>query len=130
MDVTRSDLTLALMSKTLGLLNARQETIAGNIANVNTPGYQRRDVDFAGTLTEALNENPSLKQNTIGSVNDAEPDILVDNSFIFRNDKGGVDIDREMAEQARTQILYSTYTRLIGNRLKLYRTIITEGRNG
>lgn len=118
------------MSKTLGLLNARQEVIAGNIANVNTPGYQRRDIDFAGILADALSSTSSSKQDKIESLNESEPDVLVDNSFIYRNDTGGVDIDREMAEQARTQILYTSYTRLIRTRLSMYRSVITEGRSG
>ena len=131
MDVTANDFTLALMAKSLGLLKSRQEAISGNIANVNTPGYRRRDVDFAGVLSEAIQSNETAaKTQRIDAVESAESDVVIDHTFLFRNDAGGVDIDREMAEQARTQLLYNAYTRLVGNRMKLYRAVITEGRSG
>ena len=131
MDVTANDFTLALMAKSLGLLKSRQEAISGNIANVNTPGYRRRDVDFAGVLSEAIQSNETAaKTQRIDAVESAELDVVIDHTFLFRNDAGGVDIDREMAEQARTQLLYNAYTRLVGNRMKLYRAVITEGRSG
>jgi flagellar basal-body rod protein FlgB len=129
MDVTGNDFTLALMAKSLGLLKSRQEAISGNIANVNTPGYRRRDVDFAGILAEAMDSTESQpKSERINALEAAEPEVSIDRTFLFRNDAGDVDIDREMAEQARTQLLYNAYTRLISKRLKLYLTIITEGR--
>jgi len=82
MDATKNDLTIAFMGKALELLSARQSTIAGNIANVNTPGYCRRDIDFAGELAAALGkENVASKDERINLVNKIKPQILVDQSF-------------------------------------------------
>lgn len=129
MNVTSNDLTLAVVSKTLGLLSARQEAISANIANVNTPGYRRREVNFASQLHEALaSNNHSSKTDKIDRINAVSKKLLVDNSFFSRNDLGGVDIDREMAEQARNQMLYNSFTRLATKRLRMYRMAIMDGR--
>ncbi len=129
MNVTSNDLTLAVVSKTLGLLSARQEAISANIANVNTPGYRRREVDFASQLNEALTSNGhSSKSESIERVNSISKKLLVDSTFFSRNDLGGVDVDREMAEQARNQMLYNSFTRLATKRLRMYRMAIMDGR--
>ncbi len=42
----------------------REETIANNLANVNTPGYKRKDVDFQSVLR---NELGNMKYQTLDS---------------------------------------------------------------
>ena len=44
--------------------SVRQQAIAGNIANMNTPGYRRIDVRFAELLREALelNDEPTASE--------------------------------------------------------------------
>src|SRR4029077_1496996 len=48
------DTTQTALERALSGASLRQETLAGNLANVNTPGYQRRDVDFHDALRGAL----------------------------------------------------------------------------
>ena len=129
MDVTGQDLTLAAIAKALGLLSARQEAISANIANVNTPGYRRRDVNFAAQLREAVSAGSvSSKQERIAAVEGVRKNLLVDGSFFSRNDLGSVDIDREMAEEARTQMMYNSFARLASKRFRMYRMAIMDGR--
>lgn len=49
--------TLDFHGKALVLRSERQRTIASNIANGDTPGYQARDFDFKAAMTEALGQN-------------------------------------------------------------------------
>ncbi|TXT27123.1 MAG: flagellar basal-body rod protein FlgB [Gallionellaceae bacterium] len=44
----------------LGLRAARQELLASNIANADTPNYKARDIDFAGALRGALDGGAKL----------------------------------------------------------------------
>ena len=48
------DTTQLALGAALRGANARQAALAGNLANVDTPGYVRRDVDFHATLQGAL----------------------------------------------------------------------------
>jgi len=51
-----SDVTLAAMSKVLDATAARHRAIAHNIANVDAPGFVRRDVSFHDPLATALSD--------------------------------------------------------------------------
>jgi len=47
------DKALGIHQYTVGLRSKRAETIASNIANVNTPGYKAKDLDFSRALQAA-----------------------------------------------------------------------------
>src|SRR6266545_8068801 len=48
------DTTQLSLEKAIEGASARQQAIAENLANVDTPGYQRVDVDFHQTLRDAM----------------------------------------------------------------------------
>ena len=50
----RIDNVLAFQEKALGLRAHRQQVLAGNIANADTPNYKARDFDFASALQSAV----------------------------------------------------------------------------
>lgn len=51
---SRIDETLSFQSKALGLRAYRQQILAGNIANADTPNYKARDFDFSVALKDAI----------------------------------------------------------------------------
>lgn len=53
--VSKLDKTLQMQQQALTLRANRQQVLAGNIANADTPGYQARDFDFTAVLQSALN---------------------------------------------------------------------------
>ena len=48
------DAALSFHAKALNVRATRQELLASNIANADTPGYKARDLDFGKSLTAAL----------------------------------------------------------------------------
>jgi flagellar basal-body rod protein FlgB len=52
--VSRIDNALSFQQQALGLRAHRQEVLAGNIANADTPNYKARDFDFSTALKEAV----------------------------------------------------------------------------
>ena len=52
--VSKIDNALAFQEKALGLRAFRQQILAGNIANADTPNYKARDFDFSTALKEAV----------------------------------------------------------------------------
>lgn len=52
--VSKIDEAFAFQEKALGLRAHRQQVLAANIANADTPNYKARDFDFASTLKAAM----------------------------------------------------------------------------
>ncbi|MFP3480770.1 flagellar basal body rod protein FlgB, partial [Burkholderia sp. SIMBA_057] len=48
------DAALKFGTEALNLRAQRQEILASNIANADTPGYQARDIDFASELSRVM----------------------------------------------------------------------------
>lgn len=132
MDIIGKDITFSLLVKGLEGQTRRQEAIAQNLANINTPNYQRREVSFETELRNALNTQPTVsntRQDILNNIKNIQPQIESEPKEIdYRLDKSGLDIDREMAAESANTLLVQTSLSLIQQRLKLYRTAITEGK--
>ncbi len=112
---------------------ARNNAIASNIANVNTPNYKRKYVTFEEQLRNQINRDDNLKIQTtnikhIGHLDDVfEPKTLVDNSGSYRLDGNNVNIDTESAESAKNSIMYDAITRHMSSEFDKIKSVITEG---
>ena len=77
----------------------RNDAIANNIANVDTPGYKRQDVDFEGELQRALGNSKYTSMDEKVSAlktRDLTPRTYTDSAnFSYRLDGNNVDIDTE-----------------------------------
>ena len=92
----------------------RENAIANNVANVDTPGYKRQDVDFQDILER------KLKSTKYTSLQDAVNNVPLDQlnsrvytdygSYSYRLDGNNVDIDTENVELASEQLRYQTLT--------------------
>ncbi|HBW36410.1 flagellar basal body rod protein FlgB [Desulfosporosinus sp. BICA1-9] len=122
---------LTVLEKGLNASSLRQKVLADNVANVDTPGFKRSDVDFQQALNAALGTRGStlsLKTSVprhIG-IGTAENQSLVqtDHSTSLRNDSNNVDIDREMTNVAENGLYYNALTRTISSQLGMLRMVI------
>jgi flagellar basal-body rod protein FlgB len=55
------DTTQLALERAIEGAGKRHQALAANIANVNTPGYQRVDVDFHGALAAAIGRGPEAR---------------------------------------------------------------------
>lgn len=94
---------LSLLGKALDLSAARQRTIAGNVANVNTPNYHRRVYTFEKALKEAVAN---------GNLEDAEGTLSKPRNTLVRNNGNNVDIEQELADLHENSNMYQIYTQL------------------
>ena len=109
---------------------ARNEAIANNIANVDTPGYKRQDVSFETELQHALKASKYTSLDE--KVKDANQHLRRLNpraytdipNWSYRMDKNNVDIDTENVELASNQIKYNGITNSIDNEFKNLKTVI------
>ena len=118
----------------------RQEVIANNIANVNTPNYRKSVVDFEDLLArEIYGEEPDGKLDMVRTHNKhlpfkplpfhAEPTIIQDTTNIMRVDDNNVDIDIEMATLAKNQLYYNAIATEFGNHVSRMKNAITSGQS-
>lgn len=106
----------------------RNNAISNNIANVDTPGYKRQDVQFEHQLREALG---NFRYETMDQkVYDINPKDLVSkvytdsSNFSYRLDGNNVDIDTENVELASNQIKYEAMIQSINQEFKNLQTVI------
>jgi flagellar basal-body rod protein FlgB len=99
------DTTQLSLEKAIEGAAARQEAIAQNLANVDTPGYQRVDVDFHQTLQNAMaSGTQGLQDATFSPQRDATATVRADGST--------VDPDVESAAQARNGLEYEALVQI------------------
>lgn len=92
----------------------RNEVIANNIANVNTPGYKRQDVNFEEQLRKAMKNfrYTSIDERVANvDLDRLNPITYRDHATVsYRLDGNNVDIDTENVELASNQIRYQGLT--------------------
>ena len=116
-DVTERALEVALHGT-----EVRQTVLANNMANVNTPGFRRSDVQFGGELARAL---ASGSPSAVGGV---APQVIGDSSGAMRSDGNNVDVDRESTYMAENQLQFQTLMAVVTKNLTTMSSIITGAR--
>ena len=109
----------------------QQRALSKNIANQNTPGYHREEVDFAKVL-RGLKTGQSVKleatepTHLTGAVT-KESGIQAEqtNEPIEQGKINNVDLDYEMSNMAKTQIYYEMLARVMRQRFRDLRMTIT-----
>lgn len=107
----------------------RNEVLANNIANVDTPGYKRSDVNFQSVLAAELGKskytpldrkikNVDLSHLIVSPYKDHE-------NFSYRLDRNNVDIDIENVELAANQITYQGLIQSMGEEFGRIKTAMS-----
>jgi len=100
----------------LHLASYREALVANNIANLDTPKYHTRDVDFEAELRKAQMEPP-------GSF---EPQVREVRGLLERPDGNNVDMDREGMLLAQSQLMYKLGVQLLRDQFKTLQSAINE----
>ena len=101
----------------LDLISQKQRALGSNVANVDTPGYVRRDVDFStylGSMNSPLETQLSTKLGPSAIVDDRE--------------RQEIDIAEEFSEIQKNSLLYTVATRRMSNIITQMKTVINVGK--
>lgn len=101
------------MSSALDALSLRQRVVADNIANVQTPGYQAKRVEFEDALTTAVKHGSGLV--TASTKVSLEPTTEAGNN---------VNLDTEVLSNIDTNLRYTLATRAVDNQFSLLRSAL------
>ncbi len=116
------DVTHALLEQALVGSAARQRALAANLANANTPGYQRVDVDFHGVLRRAL--EGSGRPDSMARVEAAAFAPEAEHSGPTRLDGSTIDIDRENAALTENALEGQALIQILRSNLRIIETAI------
>jgi flagellar basal-body rod protein FlgB len=108
------DAVTSVLATTLDGLATRQTVIADNIANVDTPGFRGRSVDFESSLAAAL-------QRGSMSASGVAPTVRPSNAPVGA-DGNNVDLRQESLAAMQTQFQYQMMTRAVSERFALVTT--------
>ena len=126
--------TLNAMENYTERLSQRQEIVASNLANIDTPGYKTKDISFHASMNELLNEHSGRMRTTRERHIEAAPfgpymdRVFEPKGLIERTDKNNVDIDGEMRKMSETSFGHSMMTRMLRGKYSNLSTSINEGR--
>lgn len=120
-----------VLNKAADAANTRNTLISNNIANVDTPNYKRKDIDFESVLQAELAGEKSLDKAVASANQDLstlDPQVYTDNSSLsYRTDGNNVDIATEEAYLAENQIRYQALVDLISQEFSRYNTVLSNG---
>jgi flagellar basal-body rod protein FlgB len=128
MGIKIADSTIKALEASLNFRKMRQEIIAANIANAETPGYKAKRLDFEAALQRALDidHKQSLLTNDErqyniggGGFDNLEPTMYEDNDGVVSEDGNSVDREKEMALMAENKILFDASVQLLNKKLGL-----------
>jgi len=114
--------TYAYLANSLDITQRQQVFISGNIANMDTPGYRAREIDFKNTLKNAMEGTGAMLTRTherhLGGATDQLAYIM------SSRDKGQIDIDIEMSKLAQNNLKHRMATEAVSRKFKKINAII------
>jgi flagellar basal-body rod protein FlgB len=131
------DRDITLLELSLDFRAHRNNLLAGNIANIETPGYKAKDLVFEKALGNALKaQEPGPMVTTHPRHMDGrnatplervQPQAILSANPVGSVDGNSVDLEREMAKLAENQINYQALAQMISHKFLQLRTVIREG---
>ncbi len=127
-----------LMEMALTARAQRQDMIAGNIANIDTPFYKARDIDFESALVEKTKEmykKSDIKELPMAQTDNQHMSAYKDNdsskSTIFlrdghmaRNDGNTVDLDVETTELGKNSVMFNALTAALKKNSQIFKSVL------
>jgi flagellar basal-body rod protein FlgB len=111
-----------LARKLLDVAALRQEAIASNVANAETPGYHRLDV--APSFAQQLKSQ--MASGNISAPSSLQPQLAEDASaHSTRPDGNNVEIETELLAMNKNSVEYDYLTQVVSNNLKQLKVAIT-----
>ena len=98
----------------MDLLGKRQQLVAANIANADTPGYKTKDIDVQF-------EFMSLMEG-------GSPNVIEAQGLATKNDGNNVNMERESRLLAENALRFSVASNLLRGQIRGIRSAIQEGR--
>ena len=127
--------TIPVLEQVVQFSQARHNVLAGNLANLDTPGYKARDIsveDFQAQLKEAIEDRsqPTSLADRYGSTSEIGRrknigEIAKNAQTILRHDEGNVGMEFQVTEMAKNQMQHNMALQIMLQQFRLLQTAIT-----
>lgn len=128
-----------IMAKALDYRAARQDLIAGNIANEDTPFYRPRDISFESTLQQEAKKvfnEPQVPKLELAQTNGAhfksaleqdsgQAQLFFRDGHLARNDGNSVDLDVETTEMTKNSMMFQGLTAALKKEAAIFKAMLT-----
>ena len=110
----------------------KNEVISSNIANIDTPGYKKKEVTFGDLLNGELSNLSSLKtthsRHLPGKNTGSENAIITTDltTTNMRTDENNVNIDEEMSDLSKNQIYYNVLIQKASGEINKLQSVIRD----
>ena len=120
---------LSVLRRQMSIAAAKQVAAAGNLANIDTPGYKAKEVTFSDALksklTPANSTFPGARQASAAAVDIGEKEV---DGLPARRDGNNVQLDRELLAMGRAAGDFSAAQTALAAKFRLVRYAINEGK--
>ncbi|HEX9844662.1 MAG TPA: flagellar basal body rod protein FlgB [bacterium] len=131
------DQHMALLSRSLDFRSRRNNVLASNIANLETPGYKSKDLVFENALGAAMRANEPgplnvtdprhLDGRNILPLSEVKPEVIRTGNPVGNLDENSVDLEREMVKLGENQVVYQALAQMVSHKFGQLRLSIREG---
>lgn len=105
--------------------NFRHRVLTSNIANIDTPGYKARDVNFGDLLNDEIvvlaTTAPRHIKSGSGITGARE---VASHDVQSWNDKNNVELDTEVAKMTENGLLYEAAVKLFATKVKIFKNAV------
>lgn len=116
------DNTLTVLERALDVRLERQNLLSSNAANIDTPDFQEKDLDFAKAMAGVLTADGSEAREAAVRAATHETEAAVAGI-----DGNSVDLDRTMTAMAENGLQYGAATRAVGKKLAILKYVANDG---
>ena len=126
--------TVAVLEEVMQFAQARHEVLAGNVANLSTPGYRTRDLsvdEFQQRLGEAIRSQSSYQRQPIDGIwksSPGDPMRKVSESVktILYHDGSDVGLEQQVTEIVKNRMMHNLAVSLLQSQFQMLQTAISE----
>ncbi len=126
--------TIPALGEVLNFAQARHTVLAGNVANVNTPGYRLRDLsqtEFQQRLKEAIAASQRSAQPMSPGLAYSEPgdpmrQVRSSLENLIYHDDTNIDLEKQVAEMTKNHLLHNFALTVMTDQFQLLQTAISE----
>jgi flagellar basal-body rod protein FlgB len=129
-----SSTTIPALGEVLNFAQTRHTVLAGNVANVNTPGYRLRDLsqtEFQEKLKEAIADSRTSAAPLSPGLAKSEPgdpmrNVRASLQNLLYHDDTNIDLEKQVAEMTKNHLLHNFALTVMTDQFQLLQTAISE----
>jgi flagellar basal-body rod protein FlgB len=115
--------TIKILTSMMDFRSQKHQLITSNIANIDTPEYTSKDLQFKGVIGEAMRKQltTTSKKHLSGQFVNAG---IIDSDFVDSEER--VNVEKEMANLAENHLMYNLSVELLSRKFRSIKSVLNE----